>query len=229
MVRMLWLCDRLRMISWLLHRSLLRLVRVLRLPCRFRLISWLLHRSLFRLVRMLRLRERFRLISWLLHRSLLRLIHVLRLRDRFRLISWLLHRRRLRLVRMLRRCHWFGLIDWLSVVPWQWFSPCLWSSGILRGHCYRIGNAMAVQQRIVWVKIARACRADSGEQNVIGIGRTRCAGTRKEHIISGNRRTAGAILNLIFRIIHPLTGEQSGISFTPHRVSEFFGQALAAG
>ena len=187
------------------------------------MISWLLHRSLFRLVRVLWLQERFRRISWLPHRSLLRLIHVLRLRDRFRLISWLLHRRR------LRRCHWFGLIDWLSVVPWQRFRPCLRSSGILRGHCYRIGNAMAVQQRIVWVKIARACRADSGEQNVIDIGRTRGAGTRKEHIISGNRRTAGAILNLIFRIIHPLTGEQSGISFTPHRVSEFFGQALATG
>ncbi len=237
---MLRLVSRFRLIRWLLYRGLFRLVRMLRLVSRFRLICWLLYRGLFRLVRMLRLVSRFRLIRWLLYRGLFRLVRMLRLVSRFRLICWLLYRGLFRLVSMLRLVSRFRLIRWLlyrglfrmidrlSLIPWQRFRPCLRRSGILRGQSHRIGNAMTVQQRIVGVKIAGTCRTDAGEQNIISICRTRCAGARKKDIVSGNRRTAGAVLNLVFGVIHPFTREQRRIGLTPHRIRELLSQTLAA-
>ena len=240
LVRMLRRVSRFRLIRWLLYRGLLRLIRMLRLVSRFRLICWLLYRGLFRLVRMLRLVSRFRLICWLLYRGLFRLVRMLRLVSRFRLICWLLYRGLFRLVSMLRLVSRFRLIRWLlyrglfrmidrlSLIPWQRFRPCLRRSGILRGQSHRIGNAMTVQQRIVGVKIAGTCRTDAGEQNIISICRTRCAGARKKDIVSGNRRTAGAVLNLVFGVIHPFTREQRRIGLTPHRIRELLSQTLAA-
>ena len=237
---MLRLVSRFRLIRWLLYRGLFRLVRMLRLVSRFRLIRWLLYRGLFRLVSMLRLVSRFRLIRWLLYRGLFRLVRMLRLVSRCWLICWLLYRRLFRLIPVLRLVSRFWLICWLlyrglfrmidrlSLIPWQRFRPCLRRSGILRGQSHRIGNAMTVQQRIVGVKIAGTCRTDAGEQNIISICRTRCAGARKKDIVSGNRRTAGAVLNLVFGVIHPFTREQRRIGLTPHRIRELLSQTLAA-
>ena len=118
----------------------------------------LLHRRLRRLIRLLRLVRWFRLIVWLLHRRLLRLICLLRLVRWFRLIVWLMYRSLLRLIRLRLR-----LPAGLWSLPGYRLSPYLRRRGCCRSRADRIGDAMAVKQRIVGVKVTRTRCAGPGE------------------------------------------------------------------
>ena len=86
------------------------------------------------------------------------LISLLRLICGFRLVVRLLYRRLHRLISL-------GL--WLPASLWSLagyrLSPRLRRRGGCRSRAHRIGNAMAVQQRIVGVKVPRTRCAGTGE------------------------------------------------------------------
>ncbi|CCJ96146.1 hypothetical protein BN131_3819 [Cronobacter malonaticus 681] len=207
-------------------RRCMRLGRILcSVRLRIRIVRWLLIRPGVRLLRLMRLLRRL-MISGLYRRAALRGLPVLfflqrRLRDRrLRVVVRLRRDTRVRLRGGRRGMPFYFRRDVRCLNAYRFRRHCRLRRGpdrrnrcSSRGNGGRVGNRMAVQQRIVLIiKRIRLSDFMAGEQYVIGIG----------------RRAAHAILHLV-SVIHTLARKKRGVGFTGNGVAEFVRQPLATG